>query len=79
MKIGMRGSGLSVRIPAAIVRELNLRPGDEAELASVGEHSFEIRRVPPLASAMQQAVEPGGASICSDDGSPRQPTPAKIS
>ena len=34
-----------VRIPAAIVRELNLKVGEEAELVAVREHSFEVRRV----------------------------------
>ena len=46
MKIGKRGGGLLVRIPAAIVRELKMRPGDEAELVAIGERSFEIWRVP---------------------------------
>jgi antitoxin component of MazEF toxin-antitoxin module len=46
MKIGRRGNSLWVRIPAAIVRELKISPGDEAELVAIREDSFEIRRVP---------------------------------
>jgi antitoxin component of MazEF toxin-antitoxin module len=47
MKVGKRGNGLWVRIPAAVVRELNLKVGEEAEIIAVREHSFEVRRVPP--------------------------------
>ena len=46
MKIGKRGNGLWVRIPAAIVRELHIKPGDGAEVVAIREHSFEVRRVP---------------------------------
>jgi len=44
-KIGRRGSGLWIRIPAAIVRQMNLKVGGEAEVVSVGEHGFEVRCV----------------------------------
>ncbi len=46
MKVGKRGNALWVRIPAAIVRELNLKAGEEAEIVAVRERSFEVRRVP---------------------------------
>ncbi len=46
MKIGRRGNVLWVRIPAAIVREMKLKPGEAFEVIAVGEHSFEVRRVP---------------------------------
>jgi antitoxin component of MazEF toxin-antitoxin module len=57
MKIGKRGNGLWVRIPAKIVRELNLQSGDEAELVAVREHSFEIRRVPNRQEPAEKIVE----------------------
>jgi antitoxin component of MazEF toxin-antitoxin module len=46
MKIGKRGNALWIRIPAVIVRELNLQVGEEAEVIAIREDSFEIRRVP---------------------------------
>jgi antitoxin component of MazEF toxin-antitoxin module len=45
MKIGKRGNALWVRIPVPVVKELNLKAGEEAELVAIREHSFEIRRV----------------------------------
>jgi antitoxin component of MazEF toxin-antitoxin module len=45
-KIGRRGSGLWIRIPSAIVREMNLKAGGEIEIIGVGEHSFEFRCLP---------------------------------
>jgi antitoxin MazE len=44
MKIGKRGNGLAIRIPAAIVNELNLKPGDEMQITVTGEHQFEVIR-----------------------------------
>ena len=57
MKIGKRGNALWVRIPVAIVRELNLRPGEEAELVAIGEHSFEIRRVPSCREEVEKPIQ----------------------
>jgi antitoxin component of MazEF toxin-antitoxin module len=45
MKIGKRGNGLSIRIPAAIVKELSLKPGEEMQITVTGEHQFEVRRM----------------------------------
>jgi antitoxin component of MazEF toxin-antitoxin module len=53
MKVGKRGNALWVRIPVAIVRELNLKAGEEAEIVAVRERSFEVRRVP-----MRDSSEP---------------------
>jgi antitoxin component of MazEF toxin-antitoxin module len=44
-KIGKRGNALWVRIPAAIVRELNLKVGDEAETVAMREFSFEVKQM----------------------------------
>jgi antitoxin component of MazEF toxin-antitoxin module len=57
MKVGRRGNGLWVRIPAAIVRNLNIRPGDEAELIAIGEHSFEIRCVHIRRDGVDTAIQ----------------------
>jgi antitoxin component of MazEF toxin-antitoxin module len=45
VKLRKRGSGLWITIPAAIVREHNLKPGNEARLTQTGEHEFELSRV----------------------------------
>jgi hypothetical protein len=42
-KIGKRDSGLWIRIPSAIVREMKLKVGGEMEIIGVGESSFELR------------------------------------
>ena len=45
VKLRRRGNGLWITIPAAIVRERNLKPGDEAQFTQIGEHEFELSRV----------------------------------
>jgi antitoxin component of MazEF toxin-antitoxin module len=55
VKIGRRGNGLRIRIPAAIVRGLNLQVGEEMELVAVRDHSFELRRAPTPPSAAKRA------------------------
>ncbi len=45
VKLRKRGNGLWITIPAAIVRERNLKPGDEAQFAQIGEQEFELGRV----------------------------------
>ena len=45
MKIGKSGNGLTLRIPAAIVKALNLKPGEEVQIAITGGHKFEVCRI----------------------------------
>jgi len=45
MKVGKRGNGLAVRIPANVVRSLGLNVGDEIEVLVTNPRSFEIRKV----------------------------------
>ncbi|MGD0293544.1 MAG: AbrB/MazE/SpoVT family DNA-binding domain-containing protein [Terracidiphilus sp.] len=45
VKLRKRGNGLWITIPAAIVREHNLKPGDEAKFTQTGEHEFELSRL----------------------------------
>ena len=47
MKIGRRGKDAAVRIPATVVRELDLAAGDEIELLPLGDSQFGVRRVLP--------------------------------
>ncbi len=42
LKLRKRGKGLWITIPAAIVRERNLKPGDEALFTQTGENEFEL-------------------------------------
>jgi antitoxin MazE len=42
MKIGKSGNGLTLRIPAAIVKALNLKPGDELQITVTGGQKFEV-------------------------------------
>jgi antitoxin component of MazEF toxin-antitoxin module len=45
MKIGKSGKGLTLRIPAATVKALNLKAGDEVHVAVTGGHKFEVCRI----------------------------------
>jgi antitoxin component of MazEF toxin-antitoxin module len=45
LKLRKRGNGLWITIPAAIVRERNLKPGDEAQFTQTGEHELELSLV----------------------------------
>jgi antitoxin component of MazEF toxin-antitoxin module len=45
VKLRRRGNGLWITVPAAIARERNLKPGDEARFTQTGEHEFELSRV----------------------------------
>jgi antitoxin component of MazEF toxin-antitoxin module len=62
MKIGKRGSGLWLRIPAAIARELNLQIGEKVELTAVRNHSFELRRTTAPPSVAKEAQAPSPAA-----------------
>jgi antitoxin MazE len=42
MKIGKSGNGLAIRIPAAIAKNLNLKPGDEMQITITGGRKFEV-------------------------------------
>jgi antitoxin component of MazEF toxin-antitoxin module len=56
VKIGKRGNGLWFRIPAAIVRERDLKPGDEAQFTQIGEHEFELNRVGSQSGAFEKIL-----------------------
>jgi antitoxin component of MazEF toxin-antitoxin module len=51
MKVSTRGKGLAVRLPVSLVRELNLKSGDEIDIHAVERLSWIVqRRDDPLAS-----------------------------
>ncbi len=46
MRVAKWGNSLAVRLPARMVKELNLVPGDEIEVRIAGQRRLEIERVP---------------------------------
>ena len=44
MQVSRWGNSLAVRLPAAIVEELELKVGDDIEIDVAGKRSFELRR-----------------------------------
>lgn len=46
MQVAKWGNSLAVRLPAAVIKVLNLKVGDEIEVHVTGERSFEIERRP---------------------------------
>jgi antitoxin MazE len=46
MQVAKWGNSLAVRLPAAVVEALALKPGDEIELQVEGARSLGIRRLP---------------------------------
>lgn len=46
MQVAKWGNSLAVRLPAAVVKALDLREGDDIEIAVAGARAFEIRKKP---------------------------------
>ncbi len=46
MQIAKWGNSLAVRLPAAVVDALDLKPGDEIEIHVHGERSFAVQKAP---------------------------------
>lgn len=46
MQVSKWGNSLAVRLPAALVRALDLKEGEEIELHLTGERSLEVARKP---------------------------------
>jgi len=45
MQISKWGNSLAVRLPKAVVDQLELKEGDEVDLVRTGERTLEVRRV----------------------------------
>jgi antitoxin component of MazEF toxin-antitoxin module len=56
VKLRKRGNGFWITAPAAIVREKNLKPGDEAKFTQTGEHEFELSRVCSQCGAVEKIL-----------------------
>ena len=46
MQVAKWGNSLAVRLPAVVVKALDLREGDDIEIAVAGARAFEIRKKP---------------------------------
>ena len=44
MQVAKWGNSLAVRLPAAVVEALELKPGDDIDIQVTGMHAFEIAR-----------------------------------
>ena len=46
MQVSKWGNSLAVRLPAAVVKVLDLKEGDDIEIHVAGRRTFEIKKVP---------------------------------
>lgn len=44
MQVSKWGNSLAIRLPAAVVRALNLKEGDDIEIQVAGKRAFEVSR-----------------------------------
>ena len=48
------GNSLAVRLPAAVVKALGLRDGDDIEIHALGKHSVAISRKPEVSELLRR-------------------------
>jgi antitoxin MazE len=53
MKVSKWGNSLAVRLPAAVVKALELKEGDEIEIGVAGDRTFEVSRDPRRLEALE--------------------------
>ena len=76
VKLRRRGNGLWITVPAAIARERNLKPGDEARFTQTGEHEFELSRVRSRTGVVEKIMTlrramPPGDGFCREEANGR--------
>jgi len=54
MQIARWGNSLAVRLPAAVVEVLDLKPGDAVEIDVAGTRRFEVRRADDVAAVLHR-------------------------
>ncbi|MBZ5573535.1 MAG: AbrB/MazE/SpoVT family DNA-binding domain-containing protein [Acidobacteriia bacterium] len=54
MQISKWGNSLAVRLPAEVVKALNLKEGDQIEIRIAGMRKFEVRRDPGRQRALSR-------------------------
>ena len=57
MQVAKWGNSLAVRLPAALVRALDLKEGDEIEISVAGKRDFKIARDRSKDKALEQLRE----------------------
>jgi antitoxin MazE len=55
MQVAKWGNSLAVRLPTAMVKALNLKPGDELEFRILGERELGIAKTPDLETLLERA------------------------
>jgi antitoxin MazE len=53
MQVSKWGNSLAVRLPAAVVKALELKDGDEIEISIIGSRNFEVERDPRRLEALE--------------------------
>jgi len=53
MRVAKWGKSLAVRLPAAVVQALNLKPGDNIELRVAGARDLTVERKPERAELLE--------------------------
>ncbi|MFA7263920.1 MAG: AbrB/MazE/SpoVT family DNA-binding domain-containing protein [Caulobacter sp.] len=56
MHVGKRGKDLAVRIPVAVVKAMNLKPGDEVDLKVLGPREFQLVRKPAIEAPLEETT-----------------------
>jgi antitoxin MazE len=54
MQVAKWGNSLAVRLPAALVKALDLKEGEDIDLHAVGARSFEVDRRPATAALLER-------------------------
>lgn len=54
MQVAKWGNSLAVRLPAAVVKALDLKEGDEIEIRIAGSRSFAVARDPRRSDALER-------------------------
>jgi antitoxin MazE len=52
MQVAKWGNSLAIRIPAGVVKVLDLKEGDEIEISVAGARAFEIAKAPDAAALL---------------------------
>jgi antitoxin MazE len=63
MRVAKRGNSLAVRLPAAVVKALKLKEGDQIEIRVAGKRKLEVARDPIRQWALEERVRVDRAVI----------------
>jgi len=54
MQVSKWGNSLAIRLPAAVVETLDLKEGDNVEIAAAGARTFEVKKVPTARDILER-------------------------